>query len=113
MGTHGRLWYELTLTNTGGSVSHTDQNGKTQTRIYIGRVEDVSVHIFGINGHTIQLWGTNESKPADASNAIQLGTDITADGLVVIEDGPMWLFIETGTAGTGTPTAIVTGRDRV
>jgi len=100
----------LTLTNTNGAISHVNAKGETVAAIFIGHLLFPCIHFFDTNAHTIQVWGTNESNPADASNAIQLGVDITADGIVVIESGPAYIFIEVGTAGTGQPTAIVTGR---
>ena len=110
MSDSGRFWLNLTLTNSNGSISHTDQNGKTVSRIFVGHYADLSIHIYGINGHTIQVWGSNESKPTDASNAVQIGSDITADAILALETAAMHIFIETGTAGTGTPTCIITGR---
>ena len=110
MSDSGRFWLSLTLTNTNGSISHTDQNGKPVSLLRVGHYTDLSIHIFGINGHTIQVWGTNESSPADATNAVQIGTDITADSILALETAAMSIFMETGTAGTGTPTCILTGR---
>jgi hypothetical protein len=102
----------LTLTNTNGAISHTNAKGETVAAIFIGHLLFPCIHIHSINGHTIQIWGTNESDPADTTNAVQLGTDLSGntEELVVIESGPAYIFIEVGTAGTGTPTAIITGR---
>jgi hypothetical protein len=110
MSDSGRFWLKLTLTNTSGSISHTDQNGKAVSLLRVGHYTDLSIHIFGINSHTIQVWGTNESNPASAANAVQIGTDITGTALIALGTTAMSIFIETGTAGTGTPTCILTGR---
>jgi hypothetical protein len=112
MSDSGRLWLNLLLTTTAGAISHTDHKGNTVSRIWIGNVTALSVHIYDTSSDTIKIWGTNEQDPTDTTNAIQLGSDITADGLVVIEDGPLWLFIEFDTDGGGDPYAIVTGRHR-
>ena len=113
MSDSGRLFLELLLTTTGGAIEHTNQNGDLISRIGIGSYTDVCVHIHSTSSDTIKLWGSNESKPTAITNAIQLGSNITADGLVVIEDGPTWLFIEFDTDGGGDPYAIVSGRHRV
>lgn len=113
MSDSGRLWLKLLLTTSGGSISHTDQNGKTVTRIGIGSYTDVCIHIYATSSDTIKIWGSNEQAPADASNAIQLGDDIVADAMVVIEDGPTWMFIEFDTDGGGDPYAIISARHRV
>ena len=100
----------LTLTNTSGSVSHTNAKGEAVDKIFIGHLVFPCIHLYGVNGHTVQVWATNEEDPADATNAVQIGSDLTANAILVIESGPVWIFIEMGTSGTGTPTAIVTGR---
>lgn len=100
----------LTLTTTGGSISHTDAEGKTVSAIYVGNLVDPCIHIYDISGDTIKIWGTNESNPADTTNAIQLGSDITADTLLVLERGPLYIFIEFDADGGGDPYAIITGR---
>lgn len=107
---NARKYDVLTLTNTNGAISHTDANGKTVAEIYIGHLTDVSIHFHGVNGHSIIVHGTNESEPADESLAVALGDPVAANALVIVEDGPLSLFIEVDAAGTGTPTAIVTGR---
>ena len=113
MSDSGRFWIKLTLTNSSGSISHVDQNGKAVSLLRLGHYADVCFHIYGINGHTIQIWGTNESNPTAETNAVQLGSDITADALLALETAAIGVFIETGTAGTGTPTCIITGRHKV
>lgn len=105
-----RKYDVLTLTNTNGSIAHVDQRGRILTAIDIGHLTDVCIHLFGVNGHTVKVWGTNESEAASEANAVQLGVDIVADALVVLEDGPMTIFIEVDAAGTGQPTLILTGR---
>ncbi len=119
MSDSGRTWLNLLLTTTAGAIEHALYNaagvdtGKLVSRIHIGMLTDVSIHFYAVSSDVIKVWGSNESKPADTSNAIQLGVDITADGLVVVEDGPLFLFIEFDTDGGGDPYAIVTGRHRV
>jgi len=116
MSDSGRTWLNILLTTTNGSILHTLYKPDNTTAIgpisaiYIGHLTDVSIHIYNTSSDTIKLWGTNESSPSAITNAIQLGTDITADGIVVVEDGPMYLFIEFDTDGGGDPWAIVTGR---
>jgi hypothetical protein len=100
----------LTLTNTNGAISHSADDGRTVAAIFIGHLLFPCIHIHSTNAHTIKVWATNESDPVDESNAVQIGEDIVADAIVVIESGPTHIFIEVDAAGTGTPTAIVTGR---
>lgn len=100
----------LTLTNTNGSISHVNAKGETVTAIFIGHLLFPCIHLYGTNVHTVKVWATNEVNPVDETNAVQIGVDIVADGIVVIEGGPIWIFLEVDVAGTGTPTAIVTGR---
>lgn len=119
MSDSGRTWLNLLLTTTGGSIEHAQYNalgvatGKLVSRIHIGALTDVCIHIYGTSADTIKIWGTNETSPTATTNAIQIGDDIVADGLLVIEDGPLFIFIEFDTDGGGDPYAIVTGRHRV
>lgn len=111
MASGSRLWLKLLLTTSAGAVEHTNQNGKAVSAIGIGTYTAVCIHIYDTSSDTIKIWGTNESSPTAITNAIQLGDDIVADGMVVVEDGPMYIFIEFDTDGGGDPYAIVTGRE--
>jgi len=119
MSDSGRTWLNLLLTTSAAAIEHKlyntagEDTGKLVSRIHIGHLTDVCIHFYDTSSDTIKVWGTNESKPADISNAIQLGDDIVADGIVVVENGPLFIFIEFDTDGGGDPYAIVTGRHRV
>lgn len=92
----------LTLVNTNGALSEAQPFGES---------DNVTVHIYGVNGHTIKLWGSCEAdRPTAITNAVQIGDDITANALLAVDAGVVWLIVETDVAGTGTPTCVIVGR---
>lgn len=106
-----RFWMKLLLTTSNGAISHTDQNGKAVSAIFIGHLTDVCIHLYDGDADTIKVWGTNEQSPTGITNAVQLGDDLVPDAtaMVVLEDGPQFIFIEFDTDDGGDPYAIITG----
>jgi hypothetical protein len=75
--------------------------------LYIGDTERVSVHVFGMGGgDVVRIQGSNEGKTP--ANPVQLGADITADGIYKVSGvvGSIRVDYAVDTGG-GTITAIV------
>ena len=69
-----------------------------------------SIHVTGITNATVQIYGANtRTKPADATDHIKIGSDITADGIVSIAYPVRWLKAKISAYVSGTISAVVQG----
>lgn len=65
--------------------------------------EATSYHVSGINGETARIYGANIAiQPIPSATHIQLGSDITADGIYTIVTPTVWQKIAITTGGAGT-----------
>jgi hypothetical protein len=64
--------------------------------------EAMSFHVEGINGETVEIRGSNKpDKPDDSDDEIQMGTDITADGVYAIVTPIGWVKVLINVGGAG------------
>lgn len=62
-----------------------------------------SIHVSGITTGTVQIRGSNDaSKPADNTDDIQLGSDITADGITEYTVPVRWIKSKVSAYTSGT-----------
>jgi len=65
--------------------------------------EAMSFHVEGISGETVEVHGSNKpDKPSDADDEIQMGSDITADGIFAILTPLAWTKVLINVGGAGT-----------
>jgi len=70
-----------------------------------------NIHISGINGDTVQVFGSNKpTVPANNAAGCQLGSDITIDNSYLYFSGPwLWMKVKVSSAGSGTISAWAVG----
>ncbi len=69
-----------------------------------------SIHVFGITTATVQVRGSNaRTKPANNVDAIQIGANITADGIVSIAYPLRWIKCKVSAYTSGTVSAVLQG----
>lgn len=74
------------------------------------RFKTSSIHVFGITTGTVQVRGSNARvKPADNTDAIKIGSDITADGIVSIAYPLRWIKCKVSAYTSGTISAVLQG----
>lgn len=67
-----------------------------------------TVDVSGIGTGTVQMRGSLEAtKPADTTDASQIGSDITANGLNVYSSDVMWIKAKKSAAGNSTATTVL------
>ncbi len=68
----------------------------------VGALEEKTIHVYGISGDTVKIFGSNKAaNPGNANDEIQIGGDITADGLFEISFPYKWMKVGfTYSAGT-------------
>lgn len=102
--------YEDSVTNIRtGMVDQVIRVYKAATAVNAGKwidvrgVESAYFQIRGITTGTVQVWGINpdiddngtlEARPADETGAVQIGSDITADGVVKFDRHELPAFIK-------------------
>lgn len=71
----------------------------------------LSIEFRGISGDTVQLRGSNQpTRPANSSDGLQLGADITGNSMVVISFPVHWIKAKISAYGAGTISAWLEGR---
>lgn len=71
--------------------------------VYVGNRAALTIQTRGITTATVKVYGSNrEEDPGTGVNDVQIGADITADGIVRIEGPYRWIKakITAWTAGT-------------
>lgn len=85
-----------------------DAQATTQTvAVYVDLGEhrrDVGIHIKGINGDTVQVWGdsVSTSLPTAQTNATQIGSNITADTHLALSSPPRFVGVMVSNRSSGT-----------
>ncbi len=78
--------------------------------IDVSGLEKYNIHTSGITTATLQIRGSNdETKPSDATHDIQLGSDITADGMKQFTTPLRWLKVRVTVWSAGTITTVIEG----
>ena len=74
-------------------------------------LKSYNIHTSGITTATIQVRGSNdEARPSDATHDIQLGSDITADGMTQFTAPVRWIKARVTVWTSGTITVIIEGQ---
>ncbi len=61
----------------------------------VSALDDKVLHVTGISGDTVQVFGANTATvPSNATDHIQIGTDITVDGLFEIGGPYKWMKVK-------------------
>ena len=70
--------------------------------VNVSSLAEKTIHISGISGDTVKIFGSNAvTVPANTADEIQIGGDITADGLFEISFPYKWMKVSmTFSAGT-------------
>lgn len=80
--------------------------------VSVNSLDNKIIHIKGITNATVQIRGScAPTKPADATHEIQIGSDITADGLFEITAPLKWLKAMVSAYVSGTIYAYLAGRE--
>lgn len=73
-------------------------------------VRPFSVQVTGITTATVQVRGSNApTKPADNTHGFQLGSNLTADGVVAVETPVRWVKVQVTVWTSGTLNAYLVG----
>ena len=73
------------------------------TWVEFERTKRSTIHIKGITTATVQVRGSNEpTKPADSDHGVSVGSDITADSLVKIDQPMKWIKVRVSAWTSGT-----------
>ena len=84
------------------------------TWVDVGAWNRITVDIKGIGSATVQVMGSCEpTKPSDATDGRQIGSDITADSLVEITMKLKWLKVKVAAWTSGTIYAYAIGDETV
>lgn len=101
-----KLFNQTTLLNAVGAVDD-------GVWIDTGNFNEASIHVEGITTATVQIRGSDEStKPANTDHAVQIGTDITADGRVEVAVLPRFIKARISVFTAGTISVFMTMRGR-
>jgi len=77
---------------------------------YCAGFESMSFHVDGVSGETLHICGSNNpTKPVNTVHGIQLGSDITADGLYVTVTPTVWIKARISVGGAGTVSVFFLG----
>ncbi len=78
--------------------------------IDVSGLKSYNIHTSGITTATLQIRGSNDvTKPSDATHDIQLGSNITADGMKQFTTPLKWLKLRVTVWTSGTITTVIEG----
>lgn len=85
-----------------------DENG-TSGWVDVRHLKEMSVEISGGIGSTLKLFGTNKLDPTSGDAGVQIGANITTNGLFAPATRVAYLKLDVTTIGTGNIDAILFG----
>ncbi len=97
---------------TMGTVLLDDATGTTPgVWVDVHGFKDKTIHVSGVTTATLQVYGSNTPLiPANATDHIQLGSNITADSIVSITTPVRWMKVKVAAHTTGTIDAYFFGQ---
>lgn len=70
----------------------------------------MTYHIDGMNGETVEIRGSNTpTQPLSSTHHVQLGADVTADGIYTVVTPVAWIKVMISAGGAGTVNAYFLG----